>query len=51
MPTVERQLHGPHTRYVKLRVTHAPGMPGAFSRVIDPDMREAHAMMHAGIVN
>ena len=23
--------HGPLTRYVKLRVVHAPGMPGAFS--------------------
>ena len=23
--------HGPLTRYVKLRVTHVPGMPGAFS--------------------
>ena len=24
-------LHGPLARYVKLRVTHAPGMPGTFS--------------------
>ena len=24
-------LHGPLTRYVKLRVAHAPGMPGTFS--------------------
>ena len=24
--------HGPLTRYVKLRVAHAPGMPGAFSQ-------------------
>ena len=23
--------HGPLTRYVKLRVAHAPGMPGTFS--------------------
>ena len=25
------RLHGPLTRYVKLRVVHAPGMPGIFS--------------------
>ena len=34
-------LHGPLTRYAKLRVPHTPGMPGAFSpppRVSDPDM-------------
>ena len=33
--------HGPLTRYVKLRVAHAPGMPGTFSllpRVSGPDM-------------
>ena len=24
-------FHGPLTRYVKLRVAHAPGMPGTFS--------------------
>ena len=33
--------HGPFTRYAKLRVVHAPGMPGTFSpppRVSDPDM-------------
>ena len=24
------QLHGPLTRYVKLQVAHAPGMPGTF---------------------
>ena len=33
--------HGPLTRYVKLRIVHAPGMPGTFSpppRVNDPDM-------------
>ena len=33
--------HGPLARYVKLRVAHAPGMPGTFSplpRVSDPDM-------------
>ena len=26
-----RLIHGPLARYVKLRVTHAPGMPGTFS--------------------
>ena len=25
-------IHGPITRYTKLRVVHAPGMPGTFSR-------------------
>ena len=33
--------HEPLTRYVKLRVAHAPGMPGTFfppQRVSDPDM-------------
>ena len=37
----ETLLHGPLTRYVKLRVAHAPGMPETFSpppRVSDPDM-------------
>ena len=35
------ETHGPLARYVKLRVAHAPGMPGMFfppPRVIDPDM-------------
>ena len=34
-------LYGPLIRYVKLRVAHAPGMPGTFSpppRVSDPGM-------------
>ena len=34
-------VHGPLARYVKLRVPHAPGIPGAFSpppRVSDPVM-------------
>ena len=29
--TAIRRPHGPLTRYVKLRVAHAPGMPGTFS--------------------
>ena len=36
--------HGPLVRYVKLRVAHAPGMPGTFSpppRVSDPDMHHS----------
>ena len=28
----EVRAHGPLARYVKLRVAHAPGMPGTFSR-------------------
>ena len=28
-------LHGPLTRYVKLQVAHAPGMPGTFSPTAD----------------
>ena len=59
--------HGPLARYVKLRVAHAPLMPGTFSpppRVSVPDMhhgtcvthvpwhvRDARAVMHAGIAN
>ena len=52
------QQHGPLTRYVKLWVGHAPGMPMTFSRpprVSDPDMHhstcvcDARAVMHTGI--
>ena len=42
---------GPVARYAKLRVAHAPGMPGTFPpppRISDPDM---HHVMHAGIAN
>ena len=28
-------IHGPLTRYVKLQVAHAPGMPGTFSPAAD----------------
>ena len=41
--------HGPLTRYVKLRVAHAPGMPGTFSpppRVSDPDMQHGTCVTH-----
>ena len=47
-------MSGPLTRYVKLRVAHAPGMPGTFSpppQVRDPDMHDARAAMNAGIAN
>ena len=42
-------LNGPLTRYVKLRVAHAPGMPGTFSpppRVIDPDVHHGTCVTH-----
>ena len=32
---LERDIHGPLTRYVKLQVAHAPGMPGTFSYAAD----------------
>ena len=41
--------HGPLTRYVKLQVAHAPGMPGTFSpppRVSDPDMHHGTCVTH-----
>ena len=41
--------NGPLARYVKLRVAHAPGMPGTFSsspRVYDPDMHHGTCVMH-----
>ena len=43
-------LHGPLTRYVKLWVAHAPGMPGTFSpppRVSHPYMHHGTCVMHA----
>ena len=62
--TVEYIIHGPLTRYVKLRVAHAPGMPGTFSppptseetaswrwRHASPHVRDARAVMHVGIAN
>ena len=46
--------YGPLTRYVKLRVVHAPGMPGTFSRhrfqrkplVSDPGMHHGTCVTH-----
>ena len=50
-PTRRSLLHyGPLVRYVKLRVAHAPGMPGTFSlppRVSDPDMNHGTWVTHA----
>ena len=46
---VPNDLHGPLSRYAKLRVAHAPGMPGTFSpppRVSDPDMHHGTCMTH-----
>ena len=56
--------YGPLIRYVQLRVTHAPGMPGAVSpppaseeiaselpRHVSRHVRHARAVMHVGIVN
>ena len=39
----------PLARYVKLRLTHAPGLPGTFSpppRVSDPDMHHGRCVTH-----
>ena len=57
-------LHGPLTRYVKLRVAHAPGMPGTISppptsketagkrpRHASRHVRHERAGMHVGIAN
>ena len=44
--------YGPLARYVKLRVAHAPGMPGTVCpppRVSNPDMHHGTCVMHAGI--
>ena len=41
--------NGPLARYVKLRVAHAPGMPGTFSsppRVNDPGMHHGTCVTH-----
>ena len=56
--------HGPLTRYAKLRVGHAPGMPGTFSppptsnettsyrsQHASRHVRRARAVMHVGIDN
>ena len=48
-PTRQMHVHGPLARYVKLRVAHAPGMPGTFSPpplVSDPDMHHGRCVTH-----
>ena len=45
----ESYFHGPLARYVKLRIAHAPGMPGSFSpppRVSDPGMHHGMCVTH-----
>ena len=49
--TVPYTTHGPGplTKYVKLRVAHAPGMPGTFSpppRLSNPDMNHGTCVTH-----
>ena len=42
-------VHGPLARYGKLRIAHAPGMPGTFIQplpVSDPDMHHRTCVMH-----
>ena len=44
-----KQYHGPLTRHAKLRVAHAPRMPGSCSppsRVSDPDMHHGTCVTH-----
>ena len=46
---IRKQRLGPLTWYVKLRVTHAPGMPGTFfplPRVSDPNMHHGTCVTH-----
>ena len=64
MHASEVSANGPLARYVKLRVVHAPRMPGTFSppptsketaskrsRHQSRHVRDAHALMHVGIAN
>ena len=47
--TQKTLLHGPLTRYAKLRVAHAPGMPETISSpplVSDPDMHHGTCLTH-----
>ena len=46
---LSRQMQWPLARYAKLRVVHAPGMPGTFSpppRVRCPDMHHGTCVTH-----
>ena len=47
--TIQHLIYGPFTRYVKLRVAHAPVMPGTFfppPQVSDPDMHHGTCVTH-----
>ena len=47
--SIEPLVNGPLTRYAKLRVAHAPGMPGTFTpppRVSDPDTYHGTCVTH-----
>ena len=47
--TTTQHSHNHHTRYVKLRVVYATGMPGTFllpPQVSDPDMHHGTCVMH-----
>ena len=47
--SVMTPVHGPLTRYVKLRVAHVPGMPGMYSpppQVRDPFMHHGTCVSH-----
>ena len=47
---INKSVNVPVTRYVKLRVAHAPGIPGTFflpiTRVNDPDMHRGTCLTH-----
>ena len=47
VPFYDLLRHGPLARYVKLRVTHGPGMPSLPPRVSDPDMYHGTCVTHA----
>ena len=51
LPPYKLLSHGPLTRYVKLRVAHAPGILGMRSHHASRHVRDARAVMHAGIAN
>ena len=47
--SIKNLLNGPLARYAKLRIAHAPGMPGTFSPppgVSDPDMHHGTCVTH-----
>ena len=44
----DTRSHGPLTRYVKLRVAHAPGMPGTISPPLTSKETASYPGMHHG---